>query len=192
MGPVTARLSPAPATLFSPDGSLRDGVYAGGVTDPDLGLHGPFAYLRQKEWHYLSVCTQSHFVAVAVVQLGYLANAFAYAVDLAAPGSEPWIFEALSPLGRAATFAPAADRGQTRWLGRDARIAIAGDRHGWRVDLDVLLGRSGDKRTLRGQFTIQRAEALALVHRLPTGNRPTPRRRLGFWPTSICAWATTG
>ncbi len=177
---MTAPLAPAPETLFAADGRLRDGVYAGGVADPDLGVRGVLASLRQKEWHYVSACTQTHFVAVAVVQLGYVANAFAYAVPLADPGAEPWQFEAISPLGRAASFASAADRGLTRWQGQGAQIAITGDRNGWQLELDVTLRRAGAERVLRGTMAVSRAQALALVHTLPTGNPAYTEQEAGL------------
>ncbi|MBM4344968.1 MAG: DUF2804 domain-containing protein [Deltaproteobacteria bacterium] len=177
---MTCRLPSAPAALFTADGCLRDGVYCGSVADPDVGVRGPFDRLRRKEWHYLSVCTDRQFIAVAVVQLGYLANAFAYAVDLADPCGAPWRFEALRPLGVAVDFAPAADRGVTCWHSRGARIEITGDCRGWRVDLDVPLRRSAMQRPLRGQFTVQRAESLTLVHRLPTGKPAYTEKEAGL------------
>ncbi len=177
---MTARLPPAPATLFSPAGHLLDGVYAGGVADPDIGVRGALGCLRQKEWHYLSVCTTTHFVAVAVVQLGYLANAFVYAVELGDRTSGPWQWEALSPLGRAALFASAADRGVTDWQSRHGRIVIAGDRSGWQVDLDVALRNRGESRPLRGRISVARAEPLALVHRLPTGKPAYTEKEAGL------------
>jgi hypothetical protein len=60
------------------------GSYRGGLPPVDwspLGLGATTRTLRHKRWVYVAIATQDVFVAVAVVRMGYAANAFAYAYD---------------------------------------------------------------------------------------------------------------
>ena len=77
--PLRGPLGDPPPRLHE-RGRFAFGRYRAPIDDPAIPL-GPFGRLRQKEWHYTAVTTETHYVAVAVVQLGYAANAFAYAVD---------------------------------------------------------------------------------------------------------------
>ena len=65
-----------------------------------------------------SLLGDEHFLGV--VQLGYVANLFAYAVDRVQNGK---VMEhgVLSPLGRALTFAPSSASGKSTWESRGAR-----------------------------------------------------------------------
>lgn len=177
-----------PQRLFSTDGALLDGVYRQAIPDPQL----PAPAWRLKEWHYLSVATPTHFLALAVVQAGYVANLFAYVVDRADP-AEPWQCEHLSPLGRALQFAPSSLSGASHWrsAGADVRVQASpgGDRGGsddgaaghWTVELDLQVKRgAGASTRLQASLQMQGAEALALVHRLPSGGAAYTHKECGL------------
>ncbi len=173
-------VSIGPAHLFSLHGQLLDGVYGTAVVDPQL----PAPRFRLKEWHYASVVTPGWFLAFAVVQVGYVANLFAYWLDLADP-QRPWQCEQLSPLGRALHFGPSSLAGQTVWQHHDQRVAITST-HGpdgrghWLVELDLPLTRHGDRpRRLKGTLEMQGGEALALVHRLGSGHAAYTHKECG-------------
>lgn len=166
---------PAPASLFDGGGALLAGVYRHAIGDPRL----PTPAWRLKEWHYLSVATPECFLALAVVQLGYVANLFAYVVDRADP-ARPWQCEHLSPLGRALRFAPSSLHGETCWQSRGAQVRLIGETRAgaaeggavgqWRAEIDLLVRRGSEKaERLQASLQMQGAEALALVHRLPSG-----------------------
>lgn len=122
--------------------------------------------MRLKEWSYAAVVTERVFLAFGLVQLGYVANAFAYLVDRTRP-DRVLEFETMSPLGRALRFAPSSTHGETCWSGRDAQVRI---RHGgsWRVELDVPLRAAASEAPtrVRGSFRIVPGESLALLHDL--------------------------
>ncbi len=148
-------LPPAPASLYGP-GGYAFGRFHGAIAAPTIATKGAQRF-RLKEWHYLSLVTDDWFVAVGVVQLGYAAQLFAYAVDRAAP-AEPREMERISPLGRALRFAPSTLRGETRFDAGGSRVTIAcGD--GFDVALDVDL--RGER--LRGRVRIDPSLGLALA-----------------------------
>ena len=81
-------LPAAPASLLGPDGQPLLGRYSGQVSDIDWrALARPFARsalwrrFHHKRWHYVALCTEHIFCAVAVVDLGWTSTAFAYAFD---------------------------------------------------------------------------------------------------------------
>ena len=81
-------LPAAPASLLGPDGQPLFGRYAGQVGHIDWSkLAAPFARSRfwrrfhHKRWHYVALCTEQVFCAVAIVDLGWTSTAFAYAFD---------------------------------------------------------------------------------------------------------------
>lgn len=81
-------LPAAPASLLGPDGQPLFGRYAGQVGRIDWSeLASPFARGRvwrrfhHKRWHYVALCTERIFCAVAIVDLGWTSTAFAYAFD---------------------------------------------------------------------------------------------------------------
>ncbi|HJZ86609.1 MAG TPA: DUF2804 domain-containing protein [Polyangia bacterium] len=82
-------LPPAPLAVADPTGQLRMGVYAGSVETVDWnGLAAMRARGRlyrlshHKRWWYAAAATRELFVACAMVDVGYVANGFVYAVDL--------------------------------------------------------------------------------------------------------------
>lgn len=146
----------APPQLRRSDG-WAFGRYREPIDDPSLAPLTPWRRLRVKEWHYHSVVSEEWFLALAVAQLGYVANAFVYLVERAAPERRRE-HEALSPLGRALDFAPSSVHGTTRWSSKGAQLSIA-HCDGWRLELDVVL--AGER--LRGQLEIAPRESLAVV-----------------------------
>jgi hypothetical protein len=146
----------APAALVT-DTGWAFGRYRQPIADPSLGPPQWWRSLRTKEWHYHSVVSDDWFLGVALVQLGYVANAFVYLVDRGQPAKRRE-YEALSPFGRALSFAPSSIRGETRWhRGRD-RIALR-YRQGWQLEIDASLGAE----RLAGQVQIEPQQSLAVA-----------------------------
>ena len=129
-------LATPPASLF--DGAHANvGRFSGPI--PIVNLGGPgLERFRLKEWHYTAVTTERHFVAFAIVQLGYVANFFAYVVDRRRP-SRSHVVEHLIPLGRGLTFARSSTSGQTRYKHGDDRVGIEYRDDGFSVSLDVTI-----------------------------------------------------
>jgi hypothetical protein len=81
-------LPAAPASLVGADGQPLFGRFAGQAGPIDWGaLAAPYARGRlwrrfhHKRWHYVALCTERVFCAVAIVDLGWASTAFAYAFD---------------------------------------------------------------------------------------------------------------
>jgi hypothetical protein len=132
---------------------------------------------RLKEWHYMSFTTDEWYVAVGLVQLGYVANLFAYAVDRVQrrPAVE---YGVLSPLGAALTFAPSSVVGRTSWRSRGATVSVDA-RDGWDVELDIPLGSE----RLRGRAHVQSRDSLAMLHQLGP-RRVAYTHKAAGWPAS--------
>lgn len=169
-----------PGTLVDATGRILDGVYQRGVADPQLAGH-PW---RRKEWQYLSVTTDAWFLGLALVQTGYVGNLFAYVVDRSNP-SQPLMMERLSPLGRAVQVAPSSLQGTSRWHSRGQRVTVTaqpqpdGTAHWhWQIDLQ-LLDSKGKITPLHADLTVTGADALALIHTLPTGKAAYTHKEAG-------------
>lgn len=160
-----------PATLVQPSG-WAFGRYRHPIADPSLGKTNRW---RTKEWHYHSVVSDEWFLGVALVQLGYVANAFLYLVERAAPAKRRE-HEALSPLGRALSFAPSSVRGETLWQRGRERIAMR-YREGWSLELDLRL----DGERLSGEIQIEPRESLAVAFPLAP-DRPAYTHKAGGLP----------
>ncbi len=160
-----AMLSPPPEHLFDAEHRPHLGRFLAPIAHPDL----PAPRWRLKEWHYTSLCTDRFFLAFAVVQLGYLANAFCYFVDRRAP-TRFWQTEAIAPFGRGLQFAPSSVNGTTLWRRGGDRLEVRAVASGWQVELDI--GLDGER--LTGAFAMQADQALALVH--PLAPQGDPRR----------------
>jgi len=165
----------APRSLLSGD-QWQLGVYRTPFEVAAMGARGWKRY-RLKEWHYLSFTTDEWFVAVGLVQLGYVANLFAYALDRVQnkPALEHGI---LSPLGAALSFAPSSIRGTTSWKSRGASISVEAN-DGWDVDLDLPLGAE----RLSGRARIEPRESLAMLHQLGP-HRVAYTHKAAGWPAS--------
>lgn len=81
-------LPAAPASLLDAAGQPRFGRFAGQTGPIDWRLLAPpFARSRwwrrfhHKRWHYVALCTDRIFCAVAIVDLGWTSTAFAYVFD---------------------------------------------------------------------------------------------------------------
>ncbi|TFW21337.1 DUF2804 domain-containing protein [Duganella callida] len=81
-------LPAAPASLLGADGQPLFGRYAGQVGRIDWSqLARPYMRgalwrrFHHKRWHYVALCTEQIFAAVAIVDLGWTSTAFAYAFD---------------------------------------------------------------------------------------------------------------
>jgi hypothetical protein len=132
---------------------------------------------RLKEWHYVSFTTDEWFVAVGLVQLGYVANLFCYVFDRMQKGPAHE-YGALSPLGRALTFAPSSVVGTTTWKGRGASVSITAN-EGWDLKLDIPVGAE----RLRGHAHIEAQDSLAMLHRLDP-RRVAYTHKAAGWPAS--------
>jgi hypothetical protein len=89
-GTADAPLRAAPAALLDASGSPRLGAFAGALEGVDLaalagpGLRGRLRRLaRAKRWTYALAVSDEVFAAVAVVEAGWFAGGFAWALDRA-------------------------------------------------------------------------------------------------------------
>ena len=78
----------APAGISGADGQPVLGRFSGAVAAVDWSkLAKPFARsalwrrFHHKRWHYIALCTEQLFAAVAIVDVGWTSTAFAYAFD---------------------------------------------------------------------------------------------------------------
>lgn len=151
-----------PPAAVEEDGRFRCGRYDGPIARVNIGgrLLDRF---RLKEWHYTALTTDSHFLAFAIVQLGYAANVFAYVVDRSRPAALSKM-ERVIPFGRGVAIAPSSIEGETRYMqGGDAvRIRYGVDSLQVEIDLDI-----GGTR-LCGAFDCTAGPGLSIVHALST------------------------
>ena len=125
-------LPAAPPHLPGPDGEPLFGRYAGQTGAIDWSrLAAPFARgplwrrLHHKRWHYVALCTERVFCAVAIVDLGWAGTAFAYAFDRD-DGDMLANFSQDGLPGRAARLADHAG-GSSRFEAGNTRIALDSD-----------------------------------------------------------------
>jgi hypothetical protein len=80
-------LPPAPSSVVDPETKLpRFGAYRGGLGKIDLGpLERGWLWTlaRRKRWMYVGIASEAVWVTLAVVDLGYAGNAFAFVYDKA-------------------------------------------------------------------------------------------------------------
>jgi hypothetical protein len=119
----------SPGRIVDPDGTVHVGWFDGPFAETNLA-EAPVRHLlsplrgtslafverayrrwRLKRWHYTSVVTDRVFFACAVVDLGYVGNAFAYVVDRQT--GEKHEHNALAPLGRGLSMAESSTDGRT-------------------------------------------------------------------------------
>lgn len=120
-------LSEAPATPVDTEGRLLRGRWRGGL-DRDPVTIGPRRG-RVRRWCYVAAGDESSAVGAAVVHLGAVAVAFAWAVV----GERTVTFETRRPLGRGAWVAPTPGGGAGLTTAH-ARMRLGGDGS---VELDV-------------------------------------------------------
>lgn len=182
-------LTPAPATLMGPTGP-QFGRYVGAIERPELPLSGRWQRMRLKEWHYTSFSGDGALVALAIVQLGYVAKVFAYVIDT----RDGWRIAdttRLFPLGGRVTMAPSSVSGRTVFsAGADrAEIEATGSpaAGGYRVNVD--LGLSDGSR-LRGELVIERGDGFSLLHRLDTGLPAYTHKDAGMKASADLTWGS--
>ncbi|RLB45195.1 MAG: hypothetical protein DRJ42_30465 [Deltaproteobacteria bacterium] len=154
-------LPDAPPSL-SVGGRWQFGIYRTPADRVDLPTGG-LRRLRLKEWQYVSFTTDDWYVAVGLVQMGYVGSLFAYVVDRSR-GDAAVEYRALSPLGRSVRVAPSSVRGTTSWKSPAASLSIRAN-EGWDVDVDVPLGND----RLRGHARIEYQDSLVMLHPLGSG-----------------------
>jgi hypothetical protein len=176
---------PPPPQHLARDGQPAFGRYLGAIPEPILPLPSPFGRFRLKEWHYFSFSGDDAFVALAIVQLGYLATGFVYAVDRR-NGIRFAQTEALLPLGRGVTMAPSSIQGASLFRhGQDqTALRFAPDERGWTAAIDVRL--EGER--LHGEIRCQQGEGLALVHRLASGKPAYTHKDAGMVARADLTW----
>lgn len=167
---------PEAPSSFLIGNDLQLGVYRTPFARPDLSSKGWKRY-RLKEWHYVSFTTDEWFVAVGLVQLGYIGSMFSYVVDRLQqrPAVE---YGALSPLGRALSIAPSSVDGTSSWKSRAAAVSIVA-RDGWDLELDIPLGSE----RLRGRARIEAQDSLCMLKELGPGRLAYTHKAAG-WPLS--------
>src|SRR4051794_29596022 len=78
-------LAPATDAVIDPETrEIRDGSYRGPLPRIDLeplGKPALFRLTHHKKWVYTAIASPDVFVACAVVDLGYVINAFAFALE---------------------------------------------------------------------------------------------------------------
>lgn len=76
-------LDPPPSVLSASTGAPMDGSFRGPLPRVDLSsVDGAlFRLAHHKKWTYVGIATDEVYVAVAIVDLGYVANAFAFAFE---------------------------------------------------------------------------------------------------------------
>ena len=120
-------LTPLPPTLRAPDGGLLAGLFAGRLSNDPL-LFGPNEG-RRRRWLYAAAGDDRAAVGAAVVDLGFVAAVFAWAVI----DGRTHTFDRRAVFGRGTFVGATPDRG----AGADGpfgRIRLAGDGS---LDLDV-------------------------------------------------------
>ncbi len=75
-------LSSDPPLRAFEGGAFRFGRWRAPIADPSFP-RSRLARLRLKEWQWVSLTAERWFVSLAIVQLGYVAQAFAYVVESA-------------------------------------------------------------------------------------------------------------
>jgi len=123
--------APTPASIVDPDGGVHVGWFDRPFANANLqdapvtsllsGLRRtPFGFvergyrrLRLKQWHFTGVVSEGLLLGCAVVDAGYVGNAFAYVVDRRR--GKMVEYNALSPFGRGLSFARSSVDGVTRY-----------------------------------------------------------------------------
>lgn len=140
------------------------GRYRAPIPRPMLRAPGRLGRFRLKEWCFMSVTTERWFLSFAIVQLGYVGNAFCYLVDRQDP-EHPWEHEVLTPLGAGLRISPSSVAGRSTldWGGAHMEVRWTG---AWEVQLDLPVERNGRTERLHGGFRVEAEEAMALLHPL--------------------------
>lgn len=156
------RREPTPARIVEPGGRVHVGWFDRPFVEANLqdlprGLwRRSWSKLRLKQWHYSSVASPELFFACAVVDVGYVGNAFAYLVDRKTGRCFEW--STLSPLAMGIRIAHNSIDGRTSIVKPGwGHILFANDGAAGKRVIDVrLLGRLGSRPapTLTAQIDI--------------------------------------
>ena len=136
---------PTPERIVERDGRVHVGWFEQPFVEANLqdARRSLFRRMRLKQWHYTSVVSPRLFFACAVVDVGYVGNAFAYVVDRQSGKAHE--FRMLSPLAAGITVAANSIDGTTSvnksgW----GHIALGNDSKRGKRYIDVRLdGRLG-------------------------------------------------
>lgn len=150
-------LSPAPLRIHE-QGVAQVGTYAGVIASPDVERSG--GRWRLKRWNYVSLTTDTHFVAVALIDVAYAGSMFAYVVDRRTRAMWQTDSMTLFSIGRRMAESPA--RGGSLWHRKGQHIQLQAITAGWGVDVDLVL----DGKRLKGRATIGFGEPISVVHQL--------------------------
>lgn len=151
-------LDPPPAVIEQ--GRPRVGRFRAPVPVVNISGRG-LARMRLKEWHYTAITTRDYFVAFAVVQLGYVANVFAYVVPRARPSRVKQL-ELVVPLGRGLELAASSTHGTTRFARGENELVSRHTPNGFEIDVRLTL----EGARLSGHVVCEGGASLALVHAL--------------------------
>jgi uncharacterized protein DUF2804 len=170
---LPAALPPAPSSLEDAQGAPHFGTYAGEMPRVELGRLAkrwqppqPLRALRRKRWLYAFAATEEVTFACAVVDLGYAANAFVVAFDLAAGRS----IVDLSMIGLSGLLARVGDRpgegAEARFRTRGARLSLRRAEGSDTYRLRGSLGRTGSSPPIAWEielYTTRRGPALTVI-----------------------------
>lgn len=134
-------LAPPPASVVNPlTRAPRTGSFCGGLPPVDLTPLAPRLLdriLRQKRWIYLAIASDDALVALALVRLGYAANAFAFVYGRA-EGRMLAARKALGlPLGVRVTDVPGELSAAGKMPGARIEISSAGAGPSLRVEAEL-------------------------------------------------------
>ncbi len=128
---------------------------------------------RLKEWCYQSIATPEVFIAFAIVQLGYVAQAFVYVIDRKTLVRHQ--AEVMSPLGRGLQMAPSSIGGTSRF--RSARLDIE---TGFERTLQTRLSAALSGEACTAEFQLYPDDALALLFPLGEGRAAYTHKAAGL------------
>lgn len=162
--PTTRALDPIPDSPFDADGSPRWGSYRGSFDRVDLD---PVAsrldrLFRRKRWMWMTAVTDEVLVAACVVDLGYVANGFAFVAT-----KDAIVVDRSAIVPRARVAVDGAARLESRGLKltletRSIRISAPG------LDVDATIDATNSPPAITaiaraGKFNITQKRALATV-----------------------------
>ena len=154
-------LPSVPSSWVDSHGTPRYGTYAGELPEMSLAALGPSlspgfpnAILRRKRWHYTLIGTPEVLVVMAIADVGYAANGFLAAVDLAARSKllDVSYLGLPGPLARVGDHPGPGLSAEIWGAGGHLRARRPGANPRYQVEADVL--------TLRSRYTKLRAEVL--------------------------------
>lgn len=173
-------LHPPPPRIQT-NGAIAWGRYNAAIADPNVSA----PLWRLKEWQYHSIATDQVFFAVGIVQLGYVANAFAYAVDLNNPKAF-WEFEALLPLGIGVDFSQSSVAGQTSLAFGKQQISVLCSEQGWQIQCELF----SQNQMIELDLALHAAQdqSLALVHAVGEGQVAYTHKLAGLCSSGSLVW----